>query len=216
MLSKLFGRKKKAAVKVEAPEIIGLRLGGAFELDTLRLKLLEPDLIVEGVSATQFIEAVGVIQLDTTTTVLRFYTDDEGFIEILLDGGMDESHIADVKLWYFYDTTGITGDKEWDATLQNHISKPQHKLEGFSFDRVWNSAQGESPVVAMTEKTYHGNGKISETDQFAMLYERNASELLTEYCRLVGEEKIINNVADHYLVCATGFDLRSADIEVIG
>ncbi|NRB40380.1 MAG: YjfK family protein [Pseudomonadales bacterium] len=216
MLSKLFGRKKAETNKPTTPEIMGLHLGGAFELDKLRIKLIEPDLIVEGLSTTQFIEAVGVIKLDTTSTVLRFYTDDEGFIEVLLDGGMHESNIADVKLWYFYDTQGIASDKAWDATLKNQISKPQHQLDGFSFDRVWNSVEGESPVVAMTEKTYHANGEITETDQFVMLYERQATDSITEYCRLIGEEKIINNVADRYLVCSTGFDLRAADIEVIG
>ena len=138
MLGKLFGRDKdKNNDKPQAPEIIGLRLGGAFELDKLRIQLIEPELVVEGLATTQFIEAVGVITLDTTTTVLRFYTDDEGYIEVLLDGGMDESHIADVKLWYFYDTQGIVGDKEWDVTLKNHISKTVHQLEGFDFSRVW-------------------------------------------------------------------------------
>lgn len=217
MLSKLFGRKKdQKADKPQAPEVVGLRLGGAFELDKLRIQLIEPELIVEGLATTQFIEAVGVIKLDTTSTVLRFYTDDEGYLELLLDGGMDESHIADVKLWYFYDTQGIVGDKEWDVTLKNHISKPEHQLEGHNFSRVWNSASGDSPAVAMTEKTYHANGEITETDQFVMLYERQASESITEYCRLVGEEKIINNHADRYLVASTGFDLRPADIEIIG
>lgn len=216
MLSKIFGRKETNNTKVTAPEMIGLRLGGAFELDALRIQLIEPGLIVEGLATTQIIEAVGVIKLDTTTTVLRFYTDDEGFIELLLDGGMQENHISDVKLWYFYDTNGVNGDNEWDVTLKNHISKPQYVLDGYHFDRVWNDVEGDSKPVAMTEKTYHANGEISETDQFVMLYERQVDNNITEYCRVVGEEKLINNVADRYLVTSTGFDLRPADIDVIG
>ncbi len=216
MLNKLFGKKNaKKAIDV-APEIIGLRLGGAFELDKLRINLIEPQLIVEGLSLTQFIEAVGVIKLDTNTTVLRFYTDDEGYLEILLDGGMNESHIADVKLWYFYDTKGVGSEQEWDLTINNHISKPHHTLEGVTFNRVWNSLDGKSPAVAMTETTYHSNGSVSSTDQFVMLYEKDVSDMLTEYCRLIGEEKIINNIADRYLVSCTGFDLRPADIDIIG
>ena len=216
MFSKFFSRKKDDKPKVTAPEIIGLHLGGAFELDKLRIQLIEPELIVENLATTQFIEAVGVIKLDSNTTVLRFYTDDEGFIEILLDGGMSESHIADVKLWYFYDTQGVVGDKSWDATLKNHISKAEHQLDDYSYSRVWNSIEGEAAAVAMTEKTYHANGEVSETDQFVMLYERAVNDGLMEYCRLVGEEKIINNVADRYLVSMTGFDLQPADIEITG
>lgn len=108
MFKKLFNRHKQSApAGSQAPEIIGLRLGGAFELDALRLRLLEPALIVENVATTQFIEAVGEVRLDANTTVLRYYTDDEGYLEVLLEGGMQEQHIVDVKLWYFYDTVGL-------------------------------------------------------------------------------------------------------------
>ncbi len=216
MLGKFFSRKKDNKPQVMAPEIIGLHLGGAFELDKLRIQLIEPELIVEGLATTQFIEAVGEIKLDSNTTVLRFYTDDEGFIEILLDGGLSESHIADVKLWYFYDTQAVDGDKAWDLTLKKYISKSEHQLDEYSYSRVWNNIEGESAAVAMTEKTYHANGEVSETDQFVMLYERSVNNDLMEYCRLVGEEKIINNVADRYLVSMTGFDLQPADIDIIG
>ncbi|MBQ0756081.1 MAG: DUF2491 family protein, partial [Amphritea sp.] len=82
MFKKWFGKKESPPVTL-APEIMGLRLGGAFELDDLKLRLIEPNLVVEGVARTQFIQAVGVIKLDESTTVLRYYTDDEGFLQIL-------------------------------------------------------------------------------------------------------------------------------------
>ena len=224
MLRKLFSKNKvPASDRAGVPEIIGLRLGGAFELDPLRLRLLEPELVVENVATTQFIEAVGEVRLDANSTVLRFYTDDEGYLEVLLEGGMQEQHIADVKLWYFYDTVGIASDTEWERALGQVISQPSVAVDERVFRRVWEGVTADdSPPVAMTETTWSQQGGIAQTDQFAMLYERAVSASVTEYCRLVGEEKMASAVVgdggqlDRCLVTSTGFDLRSTDIDIIG
>ncbi len=216
MFGKLFGKDKKDKPTDSAPEILGLRLGGAFNLDELKLKLIEPNLIVEGVAKTQFIQAVGKVELDSDTTVLRFYTDDDGFVQVLLSGGANEEHISDVKLWYYYDTTGVNSDSEWNSLLSSGISFPEAKIDEYTFNRVWESTSGESSPVAMTEKTYTEGNKVTETDQFVMLYEREASEDSMEYAMISGEEKIIGNQADRCLVRSTGFDLQPADIDIIG
>lgn len=215
MFKKWFGKKENPPVTL-VPEIMGLRLGGAFELDDLKLRLIEPNLVVEGVARTQFIQAVGVIKLDESTTVLRYYTDDEGFLQILLTGGMTENHISDVKMWYFYETKGIGSEAEWNQVLSDRISNPQASLEKYSYQRVWESTDEASPPIAMTEKTYSEDDAVSETDQFAMLYERKAEGDQFEYLMYAGEEKIINNHADHCFVVSTGFNIQPADIAIIG
>ncbi len=217
MFKKLFGRQDKPSpARAQAPEVMGLRLGGAFELDDLRLRLIEPSLVVEGVARTQFIQAVGVVQLDESTTVVRYYTDDEGFLQILLTGGMTEQHVSDVKMWYFYETKGIGSDAEWNQLLNEGISKPEVSLEQYRYGRVWEGSGENSPPVAMTEKTYAENGSVSETDQFTMLYEREVKEDFFEYLTYAGEEKIISNQADRCFVVSTGFNIQPADIEIIG
>lgn len=217
MFKKLFGLDKKEADSTpESPEIMGLRLGGAFELDPLKLKLIEPNLIVEGVAKTHLIQAVGQVKLDANTTVLRFYTDDEGFLQVLLEGGMTENHISDVKLWYFFETKAIANSSDWDNALKNTISQSQMSLEGYTFERVWGSTGSDSPPVAMTEVTYSEDGSKAETDQFAMMYERQADGDLYEYMMVAGEEKIIDNQHDRCLVTSTGFDINSADMTIIG
>lgn len=216
MFKKLFGKKEPKTQAPKAPEIMGLRLGGAFEFDKLKLRLIEPSLIIEGVAPTQLIQAVGEVKLDENSTVLRFYTDDEGFLQVLLTGGMSENHIADVKMWYFYETKGVAGLSEWNRVLDGDISQATRSLEGHTFSRVWEGTGAESPPVAMTEKTYSGDGSVSETDQFAMLYERELESEQFEYLLVAGEEKIIDNHADRCLVTSTGFDVQAADIQIIG
>jgi len=215
VFSKWF-KKNDAEETIRSPEIIGLRLGGAFELDALRLKLIEPLVIFEGAAKTQFIQAVGEVKLDDNSTLLRFYTDDDSFVQVLLNGGMTENHIEDVKLWYFYDTKAVGSQADWDRLINTDISRPEYTLEGHRFLRVWEGVGNSSPPVAMTETTYTETDGTSETDQFVMLYERPVDDTLDEFALVSGEEKIINGRADRCLVIATGINLQSADITIIG
>lgn len=214
MFKKWFKSDKPEGPK--APEIMGLYLGGSFELDALKLKLITPELCIENPASKHLIQAVGEAALDSGGTLLRFYTDDDAFLQVVLDGGMTENHITDVKLWYFYSTTTIGNDSQWQDCLSNQISTPSYHLEGHSFTRVWDAVGDTSPPVAVTEKTYEEDGDVSETDQFMMLYERPLENDNTESLLIAGEEKIVGNNADRCLVISTGFDIQPADIRING
>ena len=209
MFGEWFGKKNKTPATPKAPEVLGLFLGGSLKIDHLKLRLVEKDLIIEGAASDQIIQAVGVINLDPHTQILRFYTDDDGFIQVLQNGGQGDEHVADVKLWYFYETRSVGND--WDNVLRHHISLPQYTLDNYTFVRSWEAAGSDNPPIAMTEKTYHLDGSITETDQFLMLYERQAGENLAEYLTLAGEETLRDEVLERNLVICTGFDLSAAD-----
>jgi len=195
---------------------MGLYLGGSFELDHLKLLLLEPELTIEGAARSQLIQAVGEAPLDTGGTLLRFYTDDDGFLQVVTDGGLSENHITDVKLWHFYETQTIGNTAQWNACLKNVISQPTYELDGKVFTRVWDSVGDESPPVAVTETTYEEDGDVSKTDQFMMLYERPIGNNRVETLLVVGEEKQVGNNLDRCLVISTGFDVEPADITING
>ncbi len=217
MFSKLFGSKeKKVTPTIKAPEVMGLYLGGSFELDALKLKLIQPQLIIENAASHHLIQAVGEVNLDTGGKILRFYTDDDAFLQVVMDGGDTENHITDVKLWYFYDTKTVGNDAQWQQLLKQEISQPEYQLEGQRFERVWDAVGEESPPVAMTEKTYEEDGDTSDTDQFVMLYERDLGEDNFEALMVSGEEKIINNNHDRCQVISTGFNINPADLRING
>ena len=71
MFSKLFG-KKEVVTKPKAPEIMGLYLGGSFELDPLKLRLIEPELMIEKAASQHLIQAVGEVNLDTVAKFCAF------------------------------------------------------------------------------------------------------------------------------------------------
>lgn len=215
MFSKFFGKKNEES-KAKPPEIMGLYIGGSFELDPLKLKLLQPHLIIDGAAQHHLIQAVGEVHLDTGGKILRFYTDDDAFLQVVLDGGDTENHITDVKLWYFYETKTVGSQSQWQSLLKEGISKPVYELEGHQFSRVWDAIGEESPPVAMTEKTFEEDLDVSETDQFVMLYERELADGNMETLLVSGEEKLLNNNFDRCLVVSTGFDIQQSDIKING
>lgn len=216
MFKKWFGKKDEGAKPPKAPEIMGLYLGGSFELDPLKLKLIEPELTIEGAATSHFIQAVGEAHLDTGGKLLRFYTDDDAFLQVVLDGGDTEQHITDVKLWYFFETQTVGSQQQWQQLLDHHVSQPSYELDDEDFTRVWNAVGDTSPPVAMTEKTYEQDGDVSETDQFVMLYERKIDDSQYESLLVAAEEKIVGNNHDRCLVTSTGFDILPSDIKING
>jgi hypothetical protein len=217
MFSKLFGKKEKdTSHKPKAPEIMGLYLGGSFELDALKLKLLEPKLKINGASSQHLIQAVGKVALDTGGSMFRFYTDDDAFLQVVTDGGETENHITDVKLWYFYETVTVGSEAQWQELLNNDISQPTYELDGSTYERVWEAVGEVSPPVAMTETTYELDGDTSTTDQFIMLYDRAIDEDEMEAVLVSGEEKIVGHNNDRCLIISTGFDLTPSDIKING
>lgn len=213
LLKKWFPEKQETTTPSlpKAPEAMGLALGGSFTIDPLLLKTMEPSLIIEGASSTQVIQAVGIVKIDEQNRLLRFYTDDEGFLQILQYGEQDTG-ISEISLWYFYDATAIP-KTDWDKTLKEKVVTPngQYELEEQIFQQFWPDS---APVPAI-EKTYHLDGTISETAQFMMAYNRELEEKETFEMLVISAEEKVNHqfgTVEHELVRSTGFNLSKIDI----
>lgn len=216
MFSKFFGKKEKVNPLDNAPSIMGLRIGGSFDIDPLLLRLTEGELTIEGCAPTQIIQAAGIVDLDGTW-VYRFYTDDEAFLQVITEGGQNDEHVVDVKLFHFYDTQDIQSKPLWDEILAEKIGTPTYQLESQTFERVWTSASEYHNPVHMAEKTYDESGEYSETDQFTMLFERPISGNNTESLFLSAEEKLEDaGYLSRCLVISTGISISSAQITIHG
>ncbi len=214
VFNKIFGSKPEK-VKIETPSIMGLRIGCSFEVDTLLLKLVEPELMVSGSNPTHIIKAAGKVELDGTT-IFRFYTDDDAFLQVVSEGGTEESHVVDVKLFHFYDTLDIPSQDDWDRLLWKEMGGTEYSLENYTYSRVWTSAGDYHNPVHMLEKTYDVDG-VSQTDQFVMLFERPISNDNTESLMLSAEEteEIAGNLS-RCLVLSTGISLSPSQINIHG
>jgi hypothetical protein len=216
MFSKLFGNKQKSDPRSEAPSIIGLRLGGSFEIDPLLLRLTLDDLVVDTCAPTQIIKSAGIVDLDGTW-VFRFYTDDDAFLQVVAEGGKSDEHVVDVKLFHFYDTQDISSQAIWDQLLNEKIGAPTFGLEGYTYNRVWTSASDYHNPVHMAEKTYDDDGEFSMTDQFSMLFERTITGGQTESLFLAAEEKEEESGnLSRCFVLSTGITLTPAQLTIHG
>ena len=215
MFSKLFG-KKPAKPEFPAPEIMGLRIGGSFEIDSLLLRLSEDELITEGCAPTHIIQAVGLVDLDGNW-VYRFYTDDDAFLQVIVEGSQKDENVVDVKLFHYYNTQDVPSETIWNDLLNHKIGNPSYELEGHEYGRVWTSMSHYHNPVHMVEKTYDGESKPSETDQFTMLFERPISGNNTESLFLSAEEKLeTGGYLSRCFVLSTGITLSSAQITIHG
>ncbi len=194
--------------KPQLPEVLGLHLGGTLTIDTIKLRSLEDALIIEGAAAEQRIEAVGVIELNERCKIVRYYTDDEAFIQIQLE----DNSIIEIILWYFYDAKGVV-EADWKPLLQNKVATGNYELEGHTFTQTF---EGNVPELA-TEKTYYKNGTESETDQFFMPYVREieSNHADTELLLICAEEKRnkLNGNLEREIVRSTGVHLNAVDIK---
>lgn len=208
-LKKLFAVKSgpEPIVKPEPPELLGLRLGASLTIDPIKLDLIQPALTIDGANPDQVIEAVGVVRLDQQRKIVRYYTDDEAFLQVQLDG----EHIQELSLWYFFDSKGVI-EADWQALLDHQVATGRYELDGQIFNQSW---QGEQ-VELLTETTYHRDGSVSETDQFCMAYYRDVDNphLDIEMLLVSAEEKhnTVTQRLDRELVRSTGFMLNTIDI----
>ncbi|OBU37690.1 YjfK family protein [Photobacterium phosphoreum] len=204
-----FFKKKPAEKKSLIPEVLGLRLGGVIELDALKMKIIEPDLTISGAATTQLIQAVGIVQLDNSTRLIRYYTDDDAMVQVLIDGDSD-ADVQQCMLAYYYSTTPIDTETQWNERLAKGVVKSHWDLDGVNFSKLW---ENELPV-AMTETTWTSETEYSRTDQFVMLYSRDVNADLCEVLIVSAEEQIVNNSADRCLVLSTAFELQPNDFKV--
>ncbi|MBP3140038.1 YjfK family protein [Aliivibrio fischeri] len=203
--------RKKEKNQETIPEVLGLRLGGVIDLDPLKLQLIENDLTIENAASTQLIQAVGEIQLGDNNRILRFYTDDDGFIQVI-QYGTDELGIEEVKLVYYYDTLVINNQKEWENYLKHKLVKEVWNLDSQTFHKAWDN---NSPV-AMTETIWTIEKSKSQLDQFIMIYEREINDDLFETLFVIAEEKIESNQYHRCISISTAFDLSQTDFKTIG
>ncbi|WP_020407396.1 YjfK family protein [Hahella ganghwensis] len=198
------------------PSIMGLGLKGSFEVDSLLLELVESEMLIEGCAPTQIIQAVGLVELDGSS-LFRFYTDDDAWLQVVVQGAHEPQNVIDVKLFHYWSTLDMSDQTSWDHYLNNVIGAPEYELEGYRFARTWESASHIHPPVHMRETTFDGSADKSVTDQFVMLYERPLSDGSTESLFLSAEEtETAPGKLERCMVISTGMTLTPSQITIHG
>ncbi|WP_395342203.1 YjfK family protein [Ningiella sp. W23] len=211
----LFKKKPEPKSALNKPEVMGLCVGSSFDIDKLSFQLVLNELMIQDVADTQLILAAGRVDLGSTI-LLRFYTDDEAWLQVVCEGSESEENIVDLTLFHYFDTLHVNAS-EWDDLLNRKIGVPFYHFQDQAYTRVWTSTSEYHPPVAMQEKTYDDSEEVSETDQFVMLFERELSDGSFEQLYLSGEESLNDqNQLERSLVISTGVKLSPTQIRVNG
>ncbi|GLR71921.1 YjfK family protein [Agaribacter marinus] len=211
----LFKKKQVDKPSIQKPEVMGLCIGSSFDIDKLSFQLILDQLVIKDVADTQLIQAAGKVDLGSSI-LLRFYTDDEAWLQVVCEGGVAEENVVDVTLFHYFDTLHVN-TSEWNTLLNQKIGVPVYVFEGHEYQRVWTSTTEYHPPVAMQEETFDETNEISKTDQFVMLFERELGDGSFEQLYLSGEETLNDsNQLEHCLVISTGIKLSPTQIRVNG
>lgn len=216
MFAKLFSKNKSPKPKANSPEVMGLRIGSSFEIDTLLIKLISGKLSNSDLPDTHFVNAAGINQIDGTT-LFRFYTNNDSWLQVITNNGTSETDVIDVKIFRYYDTLDVSNQKDWDHLLRHQIGNDSYQLGEHVFNRVWEAVSDYHQPVHLVETTYDEAGESEQTDQFVMLFERLLEDGNAESLYLSAEEKENDHGAlDRCFVRSTGITLTPSQITIHG
>ncbi len=203
--------------KIVLPAPLNLRLGSAVELDLLPLQMIREQLRCTLPEGLQIIEAAGFIDLGAGASLCRFYTSDDGFIQISTNGGYEAQNIDDIKFFVFTQTHNIASQSGVDLWVGDGglIGKAQFQLDETVYQRVWDAeVPGAIEPVNFTETVYNRDSAIAayEVDHLAMLYQRPVSDGQRYEYLLASLEFSGENEAT--AVVSLGFDLDISSMHI--
>ncbi|MCH9690728.1 MAG: YjfK family protein [Gammaproteobacteria bacterium] len=215
MFKKFFAKNNTEKSIAKSPEIMGLGIGSSFEIDKLLIKLIIGKLSNPELPDTHFVSAAGITEIDGTT-LFRFYTNNDSWLQVITSNGTSEADVIDVKLFRYYDTLDVSNEKDWGHLLRRQIGNNTYQLGGHLFNRVWEAVNDYHQPVHLVETTHDETGESETTDQFVMLFERPLDNN-TESLYLSAEEKQTKyNTLDRCFVRSTGITLTPSQITIYG
>ena len=123
------------------PEPLKLRRGGFVEVDTLPFRMAADHTNFELRKCAQPIATRGLIDLNGSY-LHRFYLDDDDtWIQVKTDGGVDDANVSECILWQYWDTKTPANHAELRqiAGPESEIGLPRLEIGAFEYQRVSGS-----------------------------------------------------------------------------
>ena len=216
MIGRFFKRDTPEALPEERGPL-GLILGGAVEIDTLRLHadMATGEPAMGAPEGGPFIvAAVGEAMLDADTMLTRYYDEDHRLLQVLAPPGAGMEAVNDVSLYIPWDSVAPMGDAEWRrwTGADGLIGQAEYDADGILYRRYWGEGPGKVDLVEFTEDVDDGGAKRA-IHQRCMLYSRpvGSSEemLLINIERDLADRAAREGASVEFLI---GYGLAPADI----
>lgn len=160
----------------EFPQPLGFRIGAVVTLDSLDFRLLASKLKMNFPGNTHIIVAYGRIDMDSRTTIHRFYTKDEVIFQLSTEGSND--NVTEIKLLVPHDIVYPGSHEEWAAwvdPINGMIGSVGFELQdGTEFTRAWfeDTDNHVQPVEFNETVVVNEKGDTYLIEHKAMMYAR--------------------------------------------
>ena len=164
------------------------------------------------------IEAAGFIDLGAGAAICRFYTADDGFIQVSTTGGYGPQNIDDIKLFVFEQTHSIGSQQAADqwAGDQGFIGQSSFLLNDQTYRRAWDGTDSSKVSPVKVLETVHSkdtNIAPYDVDHLMMLYQRtlrpsDRQEYVLTSLEFTGEDEAA-------AVVSVGVDLERSSMTVM-
>jgi hypothetical protein len=172
----LFGQAQPAGPQ---PGPLGLRIGAAVEIDTLRFRMVADQLKFDLPNATLFISGEGRVDLGDGSFVRRYYTDTHAMVQVLCVGGEGSEHVQEVTLYVPLTSYYPEGEalEAWEGD-GGKLGQPSYITDdGTTYTRIWfDDEAGWASPVRFQEQVSDADNDTSLISQQVMLYGRQITE----------------------------------------
>ena len=216
MIGRFFKRDAPEALPEERGPL-GLILGGAVEIDTLRLQadMATGEPAMGAPAGGPFlVAAVGQAMLDADTMLTRYYDEDHRLLQVLAPPGAGAEAVNDVSLYLPWDSVAPMGAADWLrwTGADGLIGQVEYDADGILYRRYWGEGEAKVDLVEFTEDIDDGEAKRT-IHQRCMLYSRpvgSAEEmLLINIERDLADRAAREGASVEFLI---GYGLAPADI----
>jgi len=200
----------------EIPTPLHLRRGGFIEIDPLPFQMARDRMNFELALAGQRIAARGEVDLGGNSWLHRFYLDDDDtWLQVKTDGGVQDEHISECILWRYWDvkTPGSQAELAQLAGPRSTIGLPRYTVGAYIYERVWGVSAGQTELIPFREDVFdRSDTSITVTCQhYAMLYRRDIPTNDRKEYVLISVEEAPGRLQ---VVTSLGIDVLQADFKV--
>lgn len=176
-LKGLFGGGKSAPDASRFPAgPLGLGIGRAAALDTVRLRLEQQRLAMALPPDTLVISGYGQAPLDDGSVIHRFYDDNHTTLQLLCQGGIGDGSVREITYYHLWDELVPQTHQEWAVWdgPNGKIGQAVFEADGFRFERVWGDPSTHwIPPAEFTEEVAVDEGPKRLIHQKIMPYRRD-------------------------------------------
>ncbi|MFK0570220.1 DUF2491 family protein [Endozoicomonas sp.] len=210
--------KSKKEDNVSLPSPLNLRPGSAVELDLLPWRMIREQLGFSLPEGIQTIEAAGFVDLGAGASLSRFYTSDDGFLQISTSGGYETENIDDIKFFVFTQTHNIASQSGVSLWVSDNglIGDKNFQLDEALYQRVWDDVvPGRIEPVSFTETVHSRDKSVApyDVDHLVMLYQRPIAE--SERVEYLLASLEFSSDEEATAVVSLGFDLDLSSMSII-